>query len=66
MCVCVCVCVCVSKISGTAKEKMLKDTEKHRLSCIALLSLYNVAKLFTVAKVQRKIKKTKDQKIKKD
>ena len=60
LCVCVCVCVCVSKIFGTAKEKVLKDTEKHRLSCIDLLSLYNVAKLFTVAKVQRKIKKTKD------
>ena len=55
-----CVCVCVSKISGTTKEKVLKDIGKHWLSCIALLSLYNVAKLFTVAKVQRKIKKTKD------
>ena len=52
--------MCVSKISGTAKEKMLKDTGKHKLSCIALLYLYNVTKLFTVAKVQRKIKKTKD------
>ena len=60
LCVCVCVCVCVSKLSGTAKEKMLKDTGKHKFSCIVLLSLYNVAKLFTVAKVQRKIKKTKD------
>jgi len=56
----VCVCVCISKISGTTKEKVLKDIGKHWLSCIALLSLYNVAKLFTVAKVQRKIKKTKD------
>ena len=60
LCVCVCVCVCVSKISGTAKEKVLKDIGKHWLPCIDLLSLYNVAKLFTVAKVQRKIKKTKD------
>ena len=57
---CVCVCVCVSKISGTAKEKVLKDIGKHKFSCIDLLSLYNVAKLFTMAKVQRKIKKTKD------
>ena len=57
---CVCVCVCVSKLSGTAKEKVLKDIGKHWLPCIDLLSLYNVAKLFTVAKVQRKIKKTKD------
>jgi hypothetical protein len=39
---------------------MLKDTGKHRLSCIALLSLYNIAKLSMGAKVQRKIKKTKD------
>ena len=57
---CVCVCVCVSKISETTKERVLKDTEKHRFSCIDLLSLYNITKLFTVAKVQRKIKKTKD------
>lgn len=52
--------LCVSKISRTAKEKVLKDTGKHKFSCIVLLSLYNVAKLFTVAKIQRKIKKTKD------
>ena len=41
--------VCVSKLFEPAKDKTLKDAEKHTFLCIALIPLYNVTGSFTLA-----------------